>query len=89
MRRLKLSLVMLLAVLLVGQAAVHHHSLVPEGSSAAPVCPVCAFGADQTSAVVPLVAPLAAVWNHVAIAPLRVASGTTLILPSRGPPSAV
>jgi hypothetical protein len=89
MRRLKLAIVVALAVLLVGQAVLHHHSLIPEGSSAAPVCPVCAFGADKASRVSPIVAPQTAVWNQVAYVPLRVAAGVTFTLPSRGPPADV
>ncbi|MBV8519825.1 MAG: hypothetical protein JO197_20710 [Acidobacteria bacterium] len=87
MRHLKLAIVVALAVLLVGQAVVHHHSLIPEGSSAAPVCPVCAFGADKASNVSPIVAPLTVAWTQVASVPLRLAAGALLVLVSRGPPS--
>jgi hypothetical protein len=85
-QRLKFAAVLLLALLTVGQLAVHHHSLTPEAGSTALVCGVCAVSADTTDPSVPIVAPLvvtAIVAEAVEQAP---ESANTLTVAARGPP---
>lgn len=57
MHRLRVGAMLVLAVLLAAQLALHNHSLIPEGDGAPLLpCVVCAFGADRITLAVPLLA---------------------------------
>lgn len=74
MHRLRVAAVVVFAVLLAAEVALHHHPFIPEGGGATlPACSVCAFGADGTTldmqsfgAALVLMGGLVAVRTHTA-----------------------
>lgn len=90
LRGLKLSFAIALAVVLSAQLVLHQHSLIPEESATPSFpCTVCAFGADPASSIQPSLTfePVVA-WTLAAAPEPAFTCGTSLLLPSRAPPSA-
>lgn len=87
--RLRIAVVLLLAMVVAGQLTLHQHNLIPEaGSAATSPCPVCAFGADQAAIETPLFGDTLDFVGYVAVEPdQRVLSPLVLASGVRGPPS--
>jgi hypothetical protein len=87
-RRLKIAVVVLLALLTAGQLALHHHSLAPENGTATLLCGVCAFRVDHVAPALPP-AIILAVAAFLAPSVRRAASSAVpLTIATRGPPTA-
>lgn len=85
MRRLKLVVLLSLAVILAAQPLLHHHSLGIEG---APTCSVCAFGADARVHAPAIHAPLVLARTYdslvVTVTPAEVVRATSARAPPAG-----
>jgi hypothetical protein len=89
MQRFRPAVLVVLAVLLLAQLGIHHHSLVPEAAGApALACAVCAFGADQGVLDTPVFAAALVLVGLIAArhdAPIILAR--SLVRAGRAPPA--
>jgi hypothetical protein len=86
MRRLKVVVVLALAVVLSAQLVLHNHALFHE--RLAPPCAICAFGADSTVAAPVVAAPLVVAFALAGAEVHFVAASPVRTLPPRAPPRA-
>jgi hypothetical protein len=87
MHRLRVALLVLLAVVVAAQLTLHNHSLIPEGVGAASLpCAVCAFGADTAPPTPAVGVALVVVFLLVAAAHSPFSSPLVAPVDSRGPP---